>query len=141
VKQDLTHSFPGDGVEFTLKLKPRNVVVFDSVPAKLSDDNYYMPLSPAFPAVDAMTKQVALQYTVSGTRPIKSVQDIETISRLYPGNTLPLLFVVPESIPSQFHKQQILTTEGKIPAGLPSIQQFVAGLPFGIDTSPIRLEH
>jgi hypothetical protein len=114
------------------------VVVFDSVPANLSDDNYYMPLSTSFPAVDAITKETALQYTVSETHSIRSVRDIETLSRLYVGNTLPLLFVVPESIAGTFRKQKILTTKGQIPVNLPSIRQFVAGLPLGIDTSTIK---
>lgn len=52
--------------------------------------------------------------------------------------TLPLLFVVPESIANKFRKQQILTTTGQTPAMLPSVRQFVAGLPLGIDTSPIK---
>jgi hypothetical protein len=135
LKRDLIHPLTGDDVEFQLELKQHNVVVFDSVPANLSDDNYYVPLSTNFPAVDAITKEIALQYTVSETHPIKSVRDAETLSRLYPGNTLPLLFVVPESIASEF---RILTTKGQTPAKLPSIRQFVAGLPLGIDTSPIK---
>jgi len=115
------HPLPGDNVELMLELKPRNVVVFDSVPANLSDDNYYVPLSTNFPAVDAMTKKMALQYTVSEAHPIKSVRDIERLSRLYPGDTLPLVFVVPESIASKFQKQPILTTKGQIPVQLPSV--------------------
>jgi len=113
-------------------------VVFNSVPADLSDDNYYVPLSTYFPAVNAITKKTALQYTICETHSMKSVRDIETLSRLYAGNTLPLLFVVPESIAGNFRKQPILTTEGQTPAKLPSIRQFVAGLPLGIDTSTVK---
>lgn len=132
------HPPPGDDAEFHLELKQHNVVVFSSVPANLSDNNYYVPLSTYFPAVDAITKETALQYTVSVTHPIKSIRDIETLSRLYAENTLPLVFVVPESIAGKFRKQQILTTKGQTPAKLPSIRQFVAGLPLGIDTSTLK---
>jgi hypothetical protein len=102
------HSTPGDDdTEIYLELKQHNVVVFTSVPPGLSDDNYYVPLSTKFPAVDAITKKMALQYTVSETHPIKGVQDIKTLAMLYAGDTLPLLFVVPESITDKFHKQQL----------------------------------
>jgi hypothetical protein len=133
------HPTPGDDdAEFHLELKQHNVAVFNSVPVNLSDDNYYVPLSTKFPAVDAITKKMALQYTVSQTHPIKGVRDIEALARLYAGDTLPLLFVVPESIADKFSKQQIRTTKGQIPAKMPSIQQFVAGLPLGIDTSTVK---
>ena len=72
LKRDLMHPPPGDDVKFPLKPKQHNVVVFDSVPTNLSDD-YYVPLSPYFPAVDALTKEIMLQYTVSETHPIQSV--------------------------------------------------------------------
>ena len=67
------HPPPGDDAKFHLELKQHNVVVFNSVPVDLSDNNYYVPLLTYFLAVNAITKNTALQYTVSETHPIKSI--------------------------------------------------------------------
>jgi hypothetical protein len=80
------HPTPGDDDEFHLELKQHNMVVFNSVPVNLSDDNYYIPLSTKFSAVIAITKKMVLQYIVSKAHPIKGVETL----RLYTGNTFPL---------------------------------------------------
>jgi hypothetical protein len=65
------------------------------------------------------------------------VNIIQQLATLY-GGGLPLLFVVPELIASDFPKQSILTTGGKAPAKLPTVNQFVVGLPLGIVAPPAK---
>jgi len=127
-------SLLGDRDDFPLQLPPRNVRVFDQIPDRLSE-GYYVPLSPNFAAVDALTKDIALQYCITEVHPVKGVRAVEKLAQLYSGGELRLLFVVPESIAAEFKKQKILTSDGKEPAKLPPIHQFVAGLPLGIDAS------
>jgi hypothetical protein len=110
------------------------------VPQELSSKTYYAPLSTNFAAVDALTKEAGLQYTVAEIHPIKSVKVIKQLATLYPGGVLPLVFVVPEPIAADFKKQKIVTTGGKPPVDPPFISQFVAGLSVGFDTSLEKLD-
>jgi hypothetical protein len=127
-----------DNSQFQLKFKPHQVETFGSVPQTLSNDTYYVPLATNFAVVDALTKQWGLQYTITTTHPIKGVEIIDQLAALYPNNTLNLLFIVPQSIASEFKKQPIVTTKGKTPKTSHRIKQFVAGIPLGIDTSVLK---
>jgi len=127
-----------DGEEpYELTLHPRKCKVFDSVPQSLNLEDYFVPLRTNFPAADALIKETAVQYTVTNIHKVKGVTIIQQLATLY-GSGLPLLFVVPESIASDFPKQSILTATGKAPAKLPTVHQFVAGLPLGIVAPPAK---
>jgi hypothetical protein len=117
-----------------LPLPLRDIEVFDMVPENLSEDKYYVPLSANFAAIDALTKDAALQYSITDTHPVnlKGVQVVAKLASLFPSDTLVLLFIVPESIAAGFSKQPILTSEAQT---MPAVRQFVVGLPLGIDTS------
>jgi hypothetical protein len=104
------------------------------VPQSLNLEDYYVPLRTNFAAANALIKETAVQYTVTQ---VKGVNIIQQLATLY-GSELSLLFVVPESIASDFPKQSILTTGGKAPAKLPAVRQFVAGLPLGIVAPPTK---
>jgi len=131
----LTDSPSGDNNHLELSLRLRDVEVFDSMPENLSEDKYYVPLSANFAAIDGLTKDAALQYTITDVHPVKGVNVVEKLASLFPSNTLTLLFVVPESIADGFPKQPIVTTKGMTPKVMPAVRQFVVGLPLGIDTS------
>ena len=101
----------------------------------------YVPLSRDFPAVGALTKERALQYSVIDNHPIKGIHIISRLANLYPNHKLPLLFIVPDCIADDFKKHPILTTHGKAPKSstIPSIHQWVAGVPLGVNiSSPIK---
>ena len=133
----LIYCSSGDKHQFELPLHRREVMVFTSTPQSLLD-KYYVPLSANFPAVDALTKEAALQCCVTDKHPVKGVQTINALATLYPEGELILVFVVPESIVLQFKRQPIQTAAGKNPRKLPRVRQFVAGLPLGIDTSLLK---
>jgi hypothetical protein len=135
LKLDLMHCLSADGSLSKLKLNPQKTKHFDSVPTTLSDDTYYIPSATNFSTIDALTKEIALQYCVTTIHPINGVETISKLAALYPRNELRLLFIVPESIVNQFEKQLVLTAKGKPPTNPPCIKQFVAGIPIGIDTS------
>jgi hypothetical protein len=107
------------------------------VPQSLNLEDYFVPLRTNFAAADALIKEMAVQYTVTNIHKVKGVTIIQQLATLY-GSGLPLLFVVPESIASDFPKQLILTASGKAPAKLPTVCQFVAGLPLGIVAPPAK---
>jgi hypothetical protein len=107
------------------------------VPQSLNLEDYYVPLRTNFAAADALIKETAVQYTVTQIHKVEGVNIIQQLATLY-GSELPLLFVVPESIDSDFPKQSILTTGGKAPTKLPAVRQFVAGLPLGIVAPPAK---
>jgi len=104
---------------------------------------YYVPLSKDFSAADALTKERALQYSVIDKHPIKGIHTISRLANLYPNDKLPLLFIVPDCIADEFKKQPILTAHGKAPKSstIPSIHQWVAGVPLGVNISPPMKEH
>ena len=137
LQQKLMHSLPGDNGCSQMTINPRNVDVFSSIPKSLSDYVYYVLLSRNFPAVDALTKDWALQYTITGDHPIKGVHTVNQLAKLYPDQKLPLLFIVPKSLADQFKKQPIHTAKGSASKSSSSVHQWVAGLPIDIDASPI----
>jgi hypothetical protein len=128
-------SLAGDNKQLKLLLPSRKVEVFDEVPENLLEDKYYVPLSTDFSAIDALIKEAALQYTVTDNHPVKAAQVVAKLAALSPSKTMFLVFIVPESIAASFSKQRILTVNGTTPVKMPAIQQFVVGLPLGIDTS------
>ena len=106
--------------------------VFDDAPQSLNPEDYYVPFRMNFAAADPLIEETAVQYTVTKIHQIKGVNFIRQLVTPYDGK-LPLLFVVPESIASDSCKQSILTTAAKASAKqLPTVCQFVAGLPLGI---------
>jgi len=107
------------------------------MPQSLNPEDYYVPLQTNFAAADALIKETVVQYTVTEIHKVKGVNTIQQLATLY-GGELPLLFVVPELIPSDFPKQSILTTGGKAPVKLPTVRQFVAGLPLSIVGPPAK---
>src|SRR5579859_6205846 len=125
----LMNSQEGDNHTLQLNLPAREANVFDVLPQSLSADKYYVPLSTNFAAIDALTKDSALQYCVTNIHPVKGVEVVRKIASLYPSKQLILVFVVPESIALTFAKQPILTTKSEEPKNLPSVRQYVAGLP------------
>jgi hypothetical protein len=131
----LTDSSTGDNRQLTLDLPLRDVEVFDVLPKHLLADKYYVPLSENFAAIDALTTNAALQYTITDNHPIKGSKVIKELGSLFPTKKLNILFVVPEPIATKFLKQRILTTKGKKPKNMPTVKQFVVGLPIGINTS------
>ena len=102
------------------------------------DGIYYVPLSRDFPAIGALTKERALLYSVTDNHPIKGIQTLSRLTDLYPNDKLPLLFIVPDCIADEFKKQPILTANVKAPKSstIPSIHQWVAGIPLGVNISP-----
>jgi hypothetical protein len=122
-------------MELKLPLPGHDVEVFDMLPKNLLADKYYVPLSANYPAIHALTKDAALQYTVTDAHGVKGVQVVANLASLFPSKALVLIFVIPESISAGFPKQPILTSKGTTPERMPAIRQFVAGLPLGIDTS------
>jgi hypothetical protein len=119
-----------------MKLSPRTVEVFKSdseLPQDLKDNKYYTPLLSNFAFADALTKDAAIQFSVTLFHPIKGVQAINRVAKLYPDESLRLVFVVPESLVKEFKAQDILTSSGNYPAKPPYVSQFVVGLPLGID--------
>lgn len=121
---------------FDLVLHRREVNVFTEIPRTLDCQHYYRPLSSNFSTCDALTSEAALQYTVTDVHPIKGVRNVQQIAKLYSDKTLPLVYIVPESIAGFFQKQKILTSKGDEPAStLPKVCQFVAGLRVGVDKS------
>jgi hypothetical protein len=131
------HSLLG-GVDLLLKLNQREVKVFDSIPESLLDSHYYLPLVTNYPAIDALTKEAALQSTVTAIHPIKGVQVFQKLKSLFPNSQIPIVFIVPESIADEFHKQPTLTAAGQPSKTNSPFHQFVVGLPLGIDTSPLK---
>ena len=121
----------------TLSVHLRDIEVFDALPATL-EDKYYVPLSANFAGIDALIKDAALQYTISPTHPIKGVQNVRQLMSLFLPRSLDLVFIVPESIATDFCAQDILTTKshGIKQKNMP-VRQFVVGVPLqvGIDTS------
>jgi hypothetical protein len=94
-------------------------------------------LSTDFPAIDALTKDATLQYTVTDIHQVKGVQVIAKLAALFPSKMSVLVFIVPESIAASFSKQRcqrILSSKGTTLVKMPAIQQFVVGLSLGIDT-------
>jgi hypothetical protein len=136
-----SYYLPGDGSQFILQLQPRKVKIFDEVPKNLLNDTYYVPLSTNFAAVDALTKETSLQYTVSWDHPVKGPQVLNRLASLYTDKELILLFVVPELIASEFKKQPILTVAGQAPINPPRIRQYLASLSLGINTSLAQKLH
>jgi hypothetical protein len=129
---------PGDDSQLELQLHPRDLETFDLVPKSLSNNTYYVPLSSNFAAVDALTKEMVIQYTVAEDHPIKGPRVLDQLARLYPRNELVFLFVVPESLIAEFKKQPILTVAGTSPVKPPLVRQYVAGLPLGISTHQLH---
>jgi hypothetical protein len=127
---------PRDSFDVLLPL--RKVEVFDEVLQVLSGDTYYIPLSLNFPAVDALTKTMALQCCVIAIHPVKGVRLLQKVAALYARSLLPLVFIVPESIFAEFNEQKILTPEGADPVNPPLVHQLVLGIPLGIDTTSIK---
>ena len=132
------HCPPGDDSQLKLQLHPRELKTFDGVPKSLSNNTYYVPLSSNFAAVDALTKEMGIQYTVAEAHPIKGPQVLKQLAPLYPGKKLVFLFVVPESLAAGFEKQPILTVAGTLAKQLPLVRQYVAGLPLGISTRQLH---
>jgi hypothetical protein len=136
VFESLSDSPSDDNEEFELQLPPRKVEVFNVVPQDLSEDKYYVPLAANFPAINALTHRAALQYTIAETHLVKGVQVLGKLAKLFPFETVILVFVVPQSIAGDFRKQQILAKDGKGPKQkFAEVRQFVAGIPLGIDMS------
>jgi hypothetical protein len=125
------------GSDIELSLPARNVEVFGQVPTSLLSGNYYVPLAANFAAVDALTTDAGLQFTVIPIHPLKGVQTINDLAKLYVGDELPIVFVVPAEIETTFKKQKIVTADGKTPKSMPRVKQYVAGLALGIETSAI----
>ena len=87
--------------------KRNNVDVFRTIPNSLDQFTYYQPLSPNFPALDAMITDGLLQFTVNPLHPIKGYEKLQSVIQLY-DNVRPvkLFFFVPESVYPDFQKQQ-----------------------------------
>jgi hypothetical protein len=123
----------------TLTLPRREVKVFDTVPAALSEDYYYVPLAANFPAIDSIIKDAALQHSVTTIHPIKGVVVVRALAELFPSQELILIFIVPESIAADFVEQPILTSKGDRPKTTPTVRQYVVGLPLGINPRKRKL--
>ncbi|KAM6496299.1 hypothetical protein JOM56_009005 [Amanita muscaria] len=121
------------GAGFQLRFRECKVENFRQLPNSLSSGIYYVPLATNFAAVDALTTEVGLQFTVAQDHPIKGIRVVNDLVNLH-GGELRLVFVVPETIAANFQKQKIVTTNGRAPAQDPPVKQYVVGLRLGIDT-------
>ena len=93
---------------------------------------YYVPNEPNFPAIDAMSSQGMFQFTVTKNHPIRGVQMLRKLCRLY--SNPKLFFVVPSAIYEEFNKQEFeATKKGVKVAEIRGLQQFVIKLPITQD--------
>ena len=142
LKLYLIDFLPGDNSWVSLPLHSNIVQVFDALPQSLSNDHYYLPLSTNFLGIDALTKEMALQYSVHPVIGVKVIPQLALFYPLAPGKTMHLLFIVPEPISGEFRKQTILTADSNVPLVFPHIHQYVAGLSLNIkakETLPCRV--
>lgn len=111
----------------------------EHLPTNLSADTYYQPLARNYPAVDAITSDGMLQFTVSASHPVVGVKTLTKLATLFSrkGQIAKLLFVVPHTIFDSFQKQSYqLKSGGSVSEkSVPPVLQYVVKLEVGISTS------
>ena len=117
--------------QMTLDVLNSDRVTFgrDSIPtAEALQGKYYEPGDEDnFPAVDSITPQGMFQFTVAATHPIRGVEILKKLCKLY--DEPKLFFVVPPHRFDKFKKQELKSKEGsKDVEPIPNLKQYVLTL-------------
>jgi DNA-binding transcriptional ArsR family regulator len=115
-------NFPLDPLDGTRLSFGRN-----SIPTTLTKGYFEPSDDDTFPAIDSFTHQGMFQFTVASSHPIKGVDILKKISKLYSDPKIYL--VVPPNRFDKFSSQIFLQKGEKKAKGIPSLKQYVLELP------------